>query len=253
MTKVTNMKAIVLAGGFAKRLWPLTIDTPKPLLPVAGKPIIEYILRRLEDVPEIDRVFISVNRRFEGNFRDWSAGMAFGKGMEIVTEPTTCEEDKLGAVGALAFLIREKAIDDDLVVVAGDNLFDFDMAKLLGSKKDGSPAVALYDMAEKDKVRNKYGVATLDGAGCICDFQEKPAEPSSTLISTGCYFFTREAVGLIQEYLSGGNNRDAPGFFISWLCKRMAVKGCVFGQGCRWFDIGSMESYDEARRELEKP
>lgn len=242
------MHAVVLAGGFAKRLWPLTKERPKPLLPVAGRPIIEHILEKLAGIPEIEKVFISVNKKFEAAFTEWVRGADFGKSLEIVTEPTMHEDEKLGAVGALGFLLREKGINDDLVVIAGDNMFDFDMRQFLSGYDQGCPVVALYDMEEKEKIRSRYGVVVLNERNTIKQFQEKPADPASTLVSTGCYFFPRKAVELIHEYLDSKNSADAPGFFIAWLAKQMAVQGFVFNGDSRWFDIGSIESYKEANR-----
>lgn len=242
------MQAVVLAGGFAKRLWPLTLDKPKPLLSVAGKPIIEYILEKLDGIEEIDKVYISVNKKFEPYFKEWLQNADFAKPLEIVTEPTTTEEEKLGAVGALGFLLRKKDITDDLVVVAGDNLFDFDMKKFIQGHESGFPVVAVYDMEKKEKISKKYGVVVLDEKNIIKEFQEKPAQPASTLVSTGCYFFPKRAVEMIYEYLSSGNNADAPGFFISWLAKQMAVQGFVFNGNSKWFDIGNLESYKEANK-----
>jgi glucose-1-phosphate thymidylyltransferase len=242
------MQAVVLAGGFAKRLWPLTRDMPKPLLPVGGRPIIEYILDKLGGIEDIDKIYISVNKRFEPHFRRWLLGSDFVKPVEIVAEPSMKEEEKLGAVGALGFLLKEKDVSDDLIVIAGDNIFDFDIERFLARKGSSSPVVALYDMEEKESIRNKYGVVVLDERNVIREFQEKPDEPASTLVSTGCYFFPRKAVQLIYEYLRGRNNADAPGFFISWLAKQMAVQGFVFDGDSRWFDIGSLESLKEANR-----
>jgi len=248
MIKRIKMKAIVLAGGFARRLWPLTKDKPKPLLCVAGKPIIEYTLEQLGKVEEIDKIFISVNRKFEPCFREWSLGIHTGKDMEIVAEPTTCEEEKLGAIGALAFIMRERGIDDDLIVVAGDNIFSFDITKFLECSQGGCPVVALYDMQDKEMVKGKYGVVVLDGNNAIKELQEKPQEPVSAIVSTCCYFFPRNAVRMINDYLKEGNSPDAPGFFISWLAKQMTVQGFVFDGECKWFDIGSHESYAEANK-----
>jgi glucose-1-phosphate thymidylyltransferase len=239
------MKAIVLAGGFAKRLWPLTKDKPKPLLPVAGKPMIEYILEKLSVVEELDKIYISTNSKFGPHFGEWLKTFEAGKHIEVFAEESRSEEEKLGAVGALDLLIGEHGIDDDVIVVAGDNIFDFEITEFL-SGHDGNPQVGLYDMLEKDAVRNKYGVVQLDEKGMITAFQEKPDNPLSTLISTGCYFLPRRAVKMIREYLGQGLNPDAPGFFISWLARQTDVQGFVFGKDVKWFDIGSIESYEKA-------
>ncbi len=242
------MHAVVLAGGFAKRLWPLTKDMPKPLLSVGGRPIIEYILDKLSEIDELDKIFISVNSKFEPHFREWLHGSDFSKSIEIVPEPSTSEEEKLGAVGSLGYLLKERDVSDDLIVVAGDNLFDFDIKQFLKTNGSSSPVVAIFDMEGKESVRDKYGVVVLDEKGTIREFHEKPADPVSTLVSTGCYFFPKKSVEMIYEYLKGRNNADAPGFFIAWLAKQMAVQGYVFDGDSRWFDIGSPESLEEANR-----
>jgi glucose-1-phosphate thymidylyltransferase len=242
------MKAVVLAGGFARRLWPLTKDFPKPLLSVGGRPIIEHILEKLGAVDEIDKVFVSVNGKFDRHFREWLANYEPAKPVEIFTEPASCEDEKLGAVGALGFLLREAGIDDDLLVVAGDNMFDFDMNEFLRHGNGESPVVALFDMEDSEKIRSKYGVVLLGDGGVIKEFHEKPENPLSTLVSTGCYFFPKGMVSMIHQYLEGKNCADAPGFFISWLAGQMAVQGFVFDGDSRWFDIGSLESLDEAKR-----
>jgi glucose-1-phosphate thymidylyltransferase len=239
------MKAVVLAGGFARRLLPLTKDTPKPLLPICGKPIIEYVVESLSSVPGIDKIYISVNRKFEGHFTRWLSGTVSSKETEIFSEPSMREEEKRGAVGALSLLIEEKAIDDDMLVIAGDNLFDFDMGSFT-SGHNGAPMVALYDIVESAKASGKYGVVVLGEGGLIKEFHEKPLNPPSSLVSTGCYFFPKSSIAMIRQYLGEGNNPDAPGFFISWLAKKTDVHGFVFGPQNRWFDIGSIESYENA-------
>lgn len=241
------MKAIVLAGGFAKRLWPLTRDTPKPLLPVAGKPMIEHVLEKIRAVDEIDKIYISTNSKFEPHFKEWSKNSELAKYTHIFVEDSISEENKMGAVGALGLLFKNLDIDDDVIVVAGDNLFEFEIKDFL-SNHNGIPKVALCDMLDKNKVRNKYGVVVLDDNNNIKEFHEKPDNPISTLISTGCYFFPKGTAHKIHEYLSSGENPDAPGFFISWLSKQMDVNGFVFDSQCKWFDIGSIESYEEAKK-----
>jgi glucose-1-phosphate thymidylyltransferase len=240
------MKAIVLAGGFAKRLWPLTKDTPKPLLPVCGKPIIDYVIGSISSVASIDKVYISVNKKFEGHFMKWLSD-AKHQNTEIFAEESMREEEKRGAIGALSLLLKEKNIDDDLLVIAGDNLFDFDVSRFVSSH-NGAPVVALYDICEAQKASGKYGVVTLGEGGVIKEFHEKPQDPPSSLISTGCYFFPKASLPMIHRYMDEGLNPDAPGFFISWLSSKTPVHGFVFDSKCRWFDIGSIESYEDAGR-----
>ncbi|MBN1896563.1 MAG: nucleotidyltransferase family protein [Candidatus Aenigmarchaeota archaeon] len=242
------MKAIVLAGGFAKRLWPLTKDTPKPLLHVGGKPMIDHIMEKLSAVSEIDEIYISTNSKFEPHFNRWISSSSFRKNVSIFAEESHCEEKKLGAIGALGVIFRELDINDDVIVVAGDNLFEFDINDFLRCAHGEVPKVALYDMREKDAVRNRYGVVVLNENNIIKEFHEKPEDPVSTIISTGCYFFPKGTAHKIHEYIANGKNPDAPGFFIEWLSKQTDVSGFVLSENHRWFDIGSIESYEEANR-----
>jgi len=249
------MKTILLAGGYAKRLWPLTKDCPKSLLPIAGKPIIEYILDGMEHIGEIEEVFLSTNRKFETKFKDWLGSYRSSKEIRLAIEETRTEEDKLGSIGALNFLIAHLGLNEDLLIIGGDNLFDFDLNELIAfymTKK--KTVVLLYDMKDKERVRGKYGVLEIDSDLKIINSEEKPENPKSTLISTACYIFTKEDLALIGDYLAAGNNPDAIGFFVSWLCKRSALYGLVHSG--LWFDIGSFDDYERAnavyRKKLKK-
>ena len=238
------MKAIILAGGYAKRLWPLTKDKPKQLLSVGGRPMIEYIMEKLEVQKEIDKIMISTNEKFEENFKEWLLGYKSSKDIELLIEPTLLEENKLGSVGALGYLVKKKNFNEELMIIGGDNLFEFDLRDLIDyyREKKGD-VVALYDLKSIEKAQN-YGVAMVDEEMRIIDFVEKPKNPPSTLVSTACYVLSKEGVKGILNYLDAGENPDAIGFFIKWLIKRERVFGFVFSG--RWFDIGSLESLKEA-------
>lgn len=238
------MKAIILAGGYAKRLWPLTKNKPKQLLYVGGRPMIEYIMEKLETQKEIDKIIISTNEKFENNFKQWLSEYKSTKDISLVIEPTLSEKDKLGSVGALGYVIREKNIDEELMIIGGDNLFEFDLRDLISyyREKKGN-VVALHDLESIQKARS-YGVAKVDEEMRIIGFVEKPENPPSTLVSTACYMLSTEGVKSILTYLDKGENPDAIGFFIKWLIKRERVFGFVFSG--KWFDIGSLESLKEA-------
>lgn len=239
------MKVIILAGGYAKRLWPLTKNKPKQLLSVGGRPIIEYIMENIETQKEIDKIVISTNKKFEEGFKQWLAEYKSTKDISLVIEPTFSEKNKLGSVGALGYLIEEKnIIDEELMIIGGDNLFEFDLKDLIDyyREKDGD-IVALYDLKSIQKARN-YGVAMVDENNRIIDFIEKPKNPPSTLVSTACYILSPEGIRSVLTYLDKGENPDAIGFFIKWLIKRERVFGFIFSG--RWFDIGSLESLREA-------
>lgn len=238
------MKAIILAGGYAKRLWPLTKNKPKQLLSVGGRPMIEYIIEKLEAQEEIDKIIISTNEKFGKNFKEWLLEYKSIKDISLVIEPTVSEKNKLGSVGALGYVIREKNIDEELMIIGGDNLFEFNLRDLINyyREKNGN-VVALYDLKSIQKARS-YGVARVDEEIRIIDFVEKPENPPSTLVSTACYMLSTEGVKSIITYLDKGENPDAIGFFIKWLIKREKVFGFIFSG--RWFDIGSLESLKEA-------
>ncbi len=246
------MKALILAAGYATRLYPLTKTRPKPLLPVAGRPMMEWILDRLAPVREIDRTHVVTNATFHGQFERWREGYAGGASVDIVNDGTTGDAVKLGAVGDLDLVIRDRRIDDDLIVVAGDNLFDFDVSDFVAfaRHRKGAPAIALKDLKDRMLARKKFSTVGLDASGKIVDFIEKPENPPSSLISICLYFLPRETLPLVQEYLKGGGNPDAPGYYVQWLVKRTASYGFVFDS--LWFDIGDIDSYNQANAVFEK-
>jgi len=238
------MKAVVLAGGFAKRMWPLTKDKPKHLLRVAGRPMLDYVIEKLETVSGIERIFISTNAKFKDHFEDYLGRLKTKKNFSLFIEDTCSEQEKLGCVGGLGYLIRENNIDDELLVIGGDNIFGFEMLDFMDyfqSKK--ANVVALHDLKSKAKAQ-LYGVVNIDQNEKIIDFQEKPSNPQSSLVSTACYLFTKNGVQNIHQYLEEGNDPDKIGHFIEWLYKNDDVYGYVFENV--WFDIGSFESYSKA-------
>lgn len=239
------MRCVILAGGFAVRLLPLTLDRPKALLPIAGKTIIEYLLEKLELVKEIDLIYVSTNKKFESHLLEEINELKIKKPIKLIVEPVTKEEEKFGAIGALEFLIKREKINDDLLVIAGDNLFDFSLQDFVNYQKEKKSAiVALCDLKDPEKIKGKYGVVVLDKNNKIMEFQEKPAKPKSTFVSIGCYLFPKETLKLIPIYLAN-NNPDAPGYFITWLCKKQAIYGFLFTG--KWFDIGDFNSYRKAK------
>lgn len=236
------MKAIVLAGGYATRLWPVTKHRPKMFLPVDDSTVIDTVFEDLEADDRISEVFVSTNERFAGEFETYLANSRFEK-PTLSVEGTTAEDEKFGVVGALAQLIDREGIEEDLIVVAGDNLISFDIAEFVDFfETKGSPTLAAYDVGSKERARS-YGLVDLDGDRVV-DFQEKPDDPKSTLVSVACYAFPAEALPLFEEYLSAGENPDEPGWFIQWMQSRQPVHAFTFDGA--WFDIGTPESYLDA-------
>lgn len=247
------MKILILAAGYGTRLYPLTKDVPKALLPIKGAPVIEYILENLKDVNS-EKIYIVTNDRFAFRFKRWLQNLdsknitELKDKIEIVNDRTTSDEDKLGAIGDINFVIQEKNINDDLMVLAADNLFNFDLSNFVAfSKENESPTIGITTLENKNLV-SQYGVVELDTENKIKRFKEKPENPSTNKVAIGIYFLPRISLSLIKEYLRKGNNPDAIGFLIRWTCENYRVY-CYNFEG-KWFDIGSKEGYKLAGGDL---
>jgi glucose-1-phosphate thymidylyltransferase len=246
------MKVIVLAAGYATRLEPLTLKTPKSLLPVGGELIIDRILDKVGAIKDIvTSIYVVTNAKFFENFVSWAAGSRYSSKIGIINDGTLSNETRLGAIKDLNLVITGKAIDDDVLVVAGDNLFDLDLNKFLKfakAKKEGV-SIALYDIKELSAAKS-FGVVKIDKDNKVIDFAEKPENPGSTLISTGIYYFPREKLCYIKKYVGMQDKLDAPGYYIGWLSKYDKVYGFGFTED--WYDIGTIESYKAADKKYSK-
>jgi glucose-1-phosphate thymidylyltransferase len=239
------MKAVILAGGYATRLYPLTLDRPKALLPVAGRPMVEHQLERLDEIEGLDEVLLVTNSKFAEAFRAWAVGRGRDD-VRIIDDGTSDEESRLGAIGDLEVAIREGPIDEDLLVLAGDNLFSESLAEFAEfDREKQAPALGVYDVGDLEAIRS-YNAIELDADDRVIFFEEKPEQPRSTLTGIALYYYPREALGLVREYLDGGNNPDQPGRLIEWLYSRTAVY--AWRVPGRWYDIGSKETLAEADR-----
>lgn len=243
------MKALIMGAGYAVRLYPLTKDKAKPLLPVAQKPIIEYIIEKLEVFSEIDRIYVVTNNKFYNQFKEWAENFSYHKPIEIINDGTLSNEDRLGAIGDIHYVVSTKNVTDDLIIIAGDNLFDFDLGKLKEYFVSKKLVICAYDVKDKELAK-KYGIVSIDSKGRVISFVEKPAVPPSTFAALGIYLFKHDAVDLFEQYVSEGNNRDAPGYFIQWAYQRTDVYAYPF-QGT-WYDIGDLASYEQANKVYEK-
>jgi glucose-1-phosphate thymidylyltransferase len=225
------MDALILAAGYATRLRPLTDDFPKHLLPVGGRPMLDWVLDKLREA-EADDVHLVTNARFASRFEDW----ARDKDVAVHDDGSTSNDDRLGAIGDIRFVQERAGLDGDLLAIAGDNLFDYSLADFVDfwREKDGS-AVAVYDVGDLDLVR-QYSTVILDGDDRIADFIEKPEHPATTLAATAAYLYTREHARLVSTYLDEGNSHDQPGNYVAWLQGRAPVYGYRFSG--EWHDIG---------------
>ena len=243
------MKIIILGAGYASRLYPLTLDRPKPLLAVAGKPMIEHVLDNLAAVRGVDHIYVVTNAKFARHFQEWADRYGADHAVAdftIVNDQSTDDSNKLGAIGDLHLVLTQARIDDDLIVVAGDNLFS-DSLEEFGEfcRERGAPVLAVYDVGDLDEIK-KYNSIEVDADGRIIFFEEKPAEPRSTLTGIALYYYPKSALPLIQQYIDEGNNPDQPGRLVQWMYERMPfytwrVPGI-------WYDVGSKETLEEANR-----
>ena len=239
------MKVIILAAGYAVRLQPLTLNTPKPLLTIGGKAMIDRILDKIAPIKGWDRAYVVTNAKFAGNFNDWRAASRYKDKIEVINDGSTTNDNRLGAINDMELVIKDKAIDDDILVVAGDNLFDFDLGSFIEfarARQDGV-SIALYDVGSVQLCRN-YGIVALDSSAKVIDFEEKPQAPKSTLASTGIYYFPKNKLAFIEKYVTMRNKLDAPGYYIGWLSVTDKVYGFKFLED--WYDIGNIESYKKA-------
>jgi len=244
-----EIKALILAAGYATRLYPLTKNKPKALLEVKGKTIAEHIIRNIEGIPEITEILIITNNKFSLEFEQWAEGFRSKKPVKIINDATLSEEDRLGAVGDIKFAVDEEELDADLLVIAGDNLFEYGLKKMYDyAKEKNADVIACFETPSIDYVAEKFGVIELDREKRLVGFEEKPKEPKTKIAATACYYFKKETLKLVESYVKEGNNTDNTGDFIKYLISKKPVYGYVFRE--KWFDIGTFEALGKAREEF---
>jgi glucose-1-phosphate thymidylyltransferase len=245
------MKLLILAAGYATRLYPLTKNKAKPLLEVAGRPMIERVLMTTEKIPALNGIFIVTNEKFARDFEAWAGAYRKTRPhcppITVVNDHSTDDSNKLGAIGDIKLVIDSQKMDDDLLVIGGDNLFKSALTEFAKFASAHGPTLGVYDVGDLEQMK-KYGNVSVDESGKITEFVEKPPEPKTTLAAMCLYFYPRTVLPLIDRYVKEGNNPDQPGRLIAWLYQRQPVYAHPI-QG-PWLDIGSFETLEQANREF---
>jgi len=248
------MKALILAAGYATRLYPLTREYPKPLLEIKGRPVIDYLVDKLGEVSGIDEICVVTNNKFIRTFQKWVKSVKSPKKITLINDLTKSNQDRLGAIGDINFVIEKLKLRDDLLVVGGDNLFSSSLQGFLGSCAKRKPAagLGLYRLKRKRDAR-RYGVVKLDTRKKVTSFQEKPKKPQSFLAAMCLYYIPKDYLGLIKEYIQNKKIKtgaagkiDATGSYIAWLKDKVDVYGYIFGGA--WFDIGDYNYLNAAKK-----
>ena len=244
------MKAIILAAGYATRLYPLTLNKPKALLPIADTPILDYIMDEIETIDEIDEVIIISNHKFYPNFVEWQKQKKGRLNIIVLNDNTTDDTNKLGAIGDIEFAIESMKLNDDLLIMAGDNIFTFALLDYYNAfKEKNCDMILVKELSNISDLRRMANVETNED-GIVTGMVEKPQEPKTNLAAYASYIYKKDTVPLIKKYLQEGNNPDAPGFFPSWLYSQKDVYAYKFEGDC--YDIGTPESYREVNEIFKK-
>lgn len=243
------MNVLILAAGYATRLYPLTLNKAKPLLEIAGKPMVAWVLDNLNGIPNIETIYIVTNDKFATDFQKWADSYHDRHPefkFKVLNDGSKSDDDKLGAIGDINFVInREELTKTPLLIVAGDNLFAESLSGFIDAAKNSDATVGVYDVGDKETIK-KYGNIDADAEGIITHFEEKPQKPRGTLAAVALYYYSPKVVSLFKTYLAAGNNPDQPGRFIQWLYARQPVN--AYQIRGKWLDIGSKETLEEANR-----
>lgn len=236
------MDVIILVGGYARRLWPLTEDKPKSLLKIMGKEILAYLLENLNNFGNVGQIYISTNKEFKRHFIDFFSIHNYNLNIELVTEPHTQYSQRLGPIGGLEYIRNERG-SKEYMIIAGDNMFKFRLSEFFNFyQRVNKSVIALQLPPPFLRGMSQLGITEVDSADTVTKFDEKPTWPENTLISTGCYILTQEDFDLVSKYIRTGRNIDSLGKFMRWLAidENRGIKGYKFREN--WFDVGTLDS-----------
>lgn len=234
------MKCIFLCAGYATRLFPLTENFPKALLKVGGRALLDYILDEVNSLDEIDEIYLVTNAKYTPHFESWAKEKNNIKPITVINDGTYTNDDRLGAIGDINFTIEKCNINDDVLIIAGDNLFTFKLREFVDFyKAKNAPSVCVREETDINLLK-RVGVAVLDDSNKILDFEEKPAEPKSKYAVYAEYIYPKEILPVFKEYLAEGNSNDAPGNFVAYLYKKIPTYAYPFKGEC--YDVGTHDA-----------
>lgn len=233
------MKCILLCAGYATRLFPLTENFPKALLEVGGRPLLDYILDEVNTLEQVDSIYLVTNAKYTPHFEEWAKAKNNVKPITVLNDGTSTNDDRLGAIGDINYTIEQAKINDDLLVIAGDNLFTFKLKDFVEFQKEKNTSAICVKKEEYNNLK-RLGVVETDDNMKIVGFEEKPAEPKGEYAATAVYLYEKGVIPTFKKYIDEGNNVDAPGNFVAYLYKREPVYGYVFNG--EWYDVGTHEA-----------
>ncbi|MBT4541190.1 nucleotidyltransferase family protein [Candidatus Woesearchaeota archaeon] len=245
------MKCLILAAGYSTRLYPLTENTAKQFLKIGNKYMVEHILDSIKHIEDIDEVIIISNNKFYKDFENWLENFKvsnnrFNKPIKLINNGTNSNEERLGAVGDMHFAISSQNIDEEVLIIGGDNLFETDLKNMIEIfKKNQAPVVAARDLGDPNKLANKFGTIEVDENNKIIDFEEKPAQPKSSLAATCIYLYTKEDIEELEKCIKENKKPDNTGDFLNHLVNKKTVYCYHFNEP--WYDIGSHEELKEVQ------
>lgn len=242
------MQCILLAAGYATRLYPLTENMPKALLKLGDKTILEMVTDKIDEVKDVENIYIVTNEKFYKNFLEWSKTYSGPKTIKVLNDHTTDNDNRLGAIGDLKYVIDTEKVDDEILVMASDNIFDFSLNDFVSMYREIDKDMICAHVIENKEDLHSMGVIELEADGKVKSFEEKPQNPKTDLGVPPFYLYKKETISLIDKYLKEGNNPDAPGHFVPWLIEQNDVYAYVF-DAVR-IDIGTPESYYDACEKL---
>jgi len=242
------MKCLILAAGYATRLYPLTENFPKPLLKVQDKTILDWLIDDIDSLGQVDEYVVISNHKFAHHFMDWAAKKE--QKITVVDDGTSSNETRLGAVRDIQYAIDELEIDSDMLVIAGDNLLDFSLTEFMKYAEERKTSCIMRYYETSEERLKKSGVATVDENGKVVRLIEKPVEPESHWCCPPFYYYTKEDARLVAKGIEAGCGIDAPGSYIAWLCTQTTVHAMEMPG--RRYDIGNLESYEQVKRDYKR-